>query len=208
MSYTKVLLSLGLIVAFSGCAQKVQMQNMVVKNTEHVFHSPEYETQIRVLPIVGERGTNSVENREFERALVASLKDANLFSKDGKYKLKADILELNAPAFGYNVTATMNVRYTLLDNENANIIFTRTIEKSYTTTMDDSYVADERVKLAKEGAAKENISAFLMSRELQIDTRVKKEAKLKTKVQAPKDESLIVTPSVPVTVESVNVNEF
>ena len=66
---------------------------------------------------------SQIDNDEFKKAVVASLINAGLYSKDGKYKLKIEILEIDQPSFGFDMTVTMTVKYTLLNYEDKSIVF-------------------------------------------------------------------------------------
>jgi len=87
--------------------------------------------------------------------------NAGLFSKNGQYRLKVELLKLDQPMFGLDMTVTMTVKYTLLDYKNHNIIFTKIVSKPYTATVSNAFVAITRLRMANEGAVKENIYTFL-----------------------------------------------
>lgn len=162
----KILLIVGLSVGFSGCAQKSKMENMTVKNLENTQYNSKFKSSIDILTVDGGEETNpawtsEINNEEFKKALIASLTNAGLYSKDGKYRLTAEIIYLAQPSFGFDMTVTMSVKYTLLDFSKNRIIFTRTINKPYTATVSDAFSGVERLRLANEGSAKKNIHYLL-----------------------------------------------
>ena len=88
--------SLQLLLGFSGCAQKALMQNMTVKHLDKQTLDSNYQNAISIQSTSGGTETSSIgasqiDNDEFKKAVVASLINAGLYSKDGKYKLKIEI---------------------------------------------------------------------------------------------------------------------
>lgn len=128
MKYIKIIFVIGLLLGFSGCAQKALMQNMTVKHLDKQTLDSNYQNAISIQSTSGGTETNpmmasQIDNDEFKKAVVASLINAGLYSKDGKYKLKIEILEIDQPSFGFDMTVTMTVKYTLLNYEDKSIVF-------------------------------------------------------------------------------------
>ncbi len=166
MKYIKIIFVIGLLLGFSGCAQKALMQNMTVKHLDKQTLDSNYQNAISIQSTSGGTETNpmmasQIDNDEFKKAVVASLINAGLYSKDGKYKLKIEILEIDQPSFGFDMTVTMTVKYTLLNYEDKSIVFQKTIKSPYTATVGDAFVGIKRLQLANEGSAKENIYKLL-----------------------------------------------
>ena len=166
MKYIKILFIIGFLLGFSGCAQKALMQNMTVQHLDVNTYDTSFQESISIQSTSGGRETNpalssQIDNEEFKKAVIASLINAGLYSKDGKYKLKIEIVDIDQPSFGFDMTVTMTVKYTLLNYEEKSIIFQKTIKSPYTATASDAFVGATRLTLANEGSAKENIYKLL-----------------------------------------------
>lgn len=166
MKYIKIIFIVGLLLGFSGCAQKALMQNMTVKHIDKQTLDLNYQDAISIQSTNGgtetsSMGASQISNEEFKKAVIASLINAGLYSKDGKYKLKIEIIDVDQPSFGFDMTVTMTVKYTLLNYEDKSIVFQKIIKSPYTATVSDAFVGVTRLMLANEGSAKENIYKLL-----------------------------------------------
>ena len=157
MKYIKILFIVGLLFGFSGCAQKALMSNMTVKHLDKQSYDSSYRKAISIQSLVGSK----INNDEFKKAVITSLINAGLYSKNGKYKLKIEIIDIAQPSIGFDMTVTMTVKYTLLNYEDKSIVFQKIIKSPYTATVSDAFVGMTRLILAKEGSAKENIYKLL-----------------------------------------------
>jgi hypothetical protein len=59
------------------------------------------------------------------------------------------------------MTVTAKVRYTVMAGDSPGAKFDETIETPYTAKLSDAFLGIERLRLANEGAIKENIKAFI-----------------------------------------------
>ena len=164
--HIKSILLIVTVLAFTGCAQKAQMKNMTVKHLDETIYDAKYESNIAIKTITGGTETNpamasEINDEEFKKAVIASLINAHLYSKDGDYKLKIEILEVDQPSFGFDMTVTLTVKYTLINDKEKTMVFQKTIKKPYTATTGDAFSGVKRLQMAKEGSAKENIYALL-----------------------------------------------
>jgi len=125
--------------------------------------------QIAVKEVTGGRETNpmwvsNVGSSDFERALESSLNRAGLLATSrmgSRYTLTAHILKLDQPLMGASLTVTATVQYTLVERQSQRTVFDRPISASYTAKWSDAFLGVERLKLANEGAARENISRLI-----------------------------------------------
>ncbi len=166
MIYTKIFLLFVMLLSFSSCAQKAKMENMAVQHAEHTQFNSQFENSINVLKVEGGKETNPlwiphINDEEFKKALIKSLRNHKLFSEDAAYKLNVEILKVEQPSFGLDLTVTIATKYTLIDAKEHHIIFDRIITTPYTAKLHDAFLAVYRLQLANEGAAKKNIQSFL-----------------------------------------------
>jgi hypothetical protein len=107
--------------------------------------------------------TSEVGNAEFRDALLVSLQAAQLhaFDDNGPFTLTANLLELEQPLVGFDMTVTCRTNYLVTRKADGTEIFNETIVTPYTADFSDAFIAIERLRLANEGAARANIEAFI-----------------------------------------------
>ena len=127
------------------------------------------KNSVGVKEVTGGRETNpmwtsQVSSDAFRRALEQSLENAGMFSKivaGSKYQLTADLTRLDQPMMGFDMTVTSTVRYSLIETQTRNEVYSRVIQIGYTAKMSDAFVGTQRLKLANEGAVKANIQGLI-----------------------------------------------
>ena len=156
------LLALGLLLAVGACASPARVGNMVAQPTAATFATPgsPLSKTLDVADVRGGRETNpmlasQVGTAELREALVSSLRSHGLLSDapgGARYLVAADLLRLDQPLFGLNMTVTASVNYTVTRVSDRNPIFARTIDAPYTAAVGDAFYGPDRLKLANEGA--------------------------------------------------------
>lgn len=153
-----------------GCASSAQMQNMVyhADKTVNGKFDPALHQTVAVKKVAGGESTNplwtsEIGNPEFRGALSQSLKEAGLLAEAGtaKYALSAELVKVDKPLIGLDMTVTTQVRYTLVAKDTGKPVFSEVITAPYTATFSDSALAVKRLRLANEGSARKNIGDFL-----------------------------------------------
>lgn len=107
---------------------------------------------------------SNVAGPDFERALESSLNAAGLLAKDRQaslYQVKADLVKMDQPFLGLDMTVTAYVRYELVERETGKAIYSKEVQTPFTATMGDAFLGVERLKVANEGAVKANIKQFI-----------------------------------------------
>lgn len=168
MKKFKLILVLGYTAFLFGCATGAKMESMVSTDTSSIQSSYDeaLKKEVSVTSVSGGEKTNpawtsEISNENFSGALKASLNKHGLLSDSGKYKLQATLLKVEQPLFGLDMTVTTHVKYTLTNSENNNVIYSDTITTPYTATVGDAFVAVQRLRLANEGAGRNNIEGLL-----------------------------------------------
>ena len=166
----KAVAILGLAL-LSACASPAEFQNMVV--TEGIdsaeTQNSAFKDSIVVKSVDGGEETNplwtsEISSQAFEKALIASLENALLLAKldeNAPYRLRVTLLNVDQPLFGLNLTVKTRVRYELIEKDSGKTIFDEEIPATHTATFGDSPFAIQRLRLANEGSAKNNIAAFI-----------------------------------------------
>ena len=108
-------------------------------------------------------GTSEVDNDDFQSALMDSLRNHGFLAEGSapRYILYAHLLDVRQPLVGLSMTVTAKVHYELADAVNGQPAQERTIETEFTAPYSAAFAADERTRLANEGAIRENIGEFL-----------------------------------------------
>lgn len=159
------------LAILTACASPAEFQNMVVTDAVDTttVQTTAYHQNVTVARVDGGEDTNplwtsEISSEAFEKALIKSLENAGILSelKDGApYKLRATLLEVDQPIFGLNFTVRTRVRYEVIDTQTNKAIFDQEVPAEHTATFGDSPFAIQRLRLANEGAAKNNIAAFI-----------------------------------------------
>lgn len=157
--------AIGLLLA--GCAEPARQAAMVPEQIVAASASNPYRNSVSSVTGYGGEETNpmmtsEISKDDFQEALELSLKQAGFFSETGNLSLRADILTVEQPLFGFDVEVAMTVRYNLFD-AGGRIRFDKTIRSVYKASFSEAFVGVERLRRANEGAARENISLFLKS---------------------------------------------
>lgn len=174
MLHARILVVLAALFYLSGCASGAKMGNMVYDGPMKEYDAA-LESNVGVSSVTGGEKTNpawtsEIDSSAFAGALKQSLRKQGLLSGDGRYQLKAVLLEVDQPLFGLDFKVTTHVKYVLTDHQNGDaVVLNKTITTPYTATVGDAFVAIKRLRLANEGAGKANIAGLLEElSELQI----------------------------------------
>ncbi len=160
-----VFIALALFLAWSaaGCASRAKPDAMTVLTTPLTQRS---SSDITVTVIGGKEtassGTPQISDADFAQALSDSFSKTGLFAKvsqsgPAKYALEAFLVRLEQPLFGFSFTVTLEVSYALSRSEPKEVLWKKSITTTHTATTGDAFIAVTRLRLATEGAAKNNI---------------------------------------------------
>jgi len=164
------LILISILIVLNGCATSARMGQMKaepqglveMKGATPLKHSisiKQVEGGTQTNPI----GKSQIENDAFKDALTISLLDARLLagSAEGPYVLEAKIIDVDQPSFGFSLTATTRIQYTLTRTSDGKEIFRETISAPYTAQFTDSLIGHVRLKLANEGSVRSNITRLI-----------------------------------------------
>jgi hypothetical protein len=152
----------------SGCAAPARIDQMAAYSSP-IATNPKFKSGIGVADVTGGKETNpmwtsQVSSNDFRRALEISLENSGMFSRvlaGSKYRLTADMVKLDQPAIGFDMTVSSTVRYSLIDMVSNKEVYGRVVQIGYTAKFSDSFLGAERLRLANEGAVKVNIQALI-----------------------------------------------
>lgn len=106
---------------------------------------------------------SQISNEDFTAALERSIQQSGLFSKiipagqSGDYKLDVHIVRLQQPMAGFSMTATIETNWTLARLSDKQVVWRKAVVSSYTAKTGEAFAGVKRLRLATEGAARNNI---------------------------------------------------
>lgn len=156
------------LLVLSGCAAPARIDQMATYSSP-IGANPKFKNGIGIADVTGGKETNpmwtsQVSSTDFRRALEISLENSGMFSRvlaGSKYRLTADMVKLDQPMIGIDMTVSSTVRYSLIDMVSNKEVYGRVIQIGYTAKFSDSFLGTERLRLANEGAVKVNIQALI-----------------------------------------------
>jgi hypothetical protein len=157
---------LAAIALIGGCASGSKPDAMVAQVVAPV-HKSDGDVSVAVSggKETSKMGASQISNDAFAQALRESIEKAGLFSgvaaDGGRYRLTSFIGKVDQPMFGFSLTVKMEVSYALKDTKSGSSVWTKDIKSEYTATPGQAFAAVERLRLANEGAARENIRQAL-----------------------------------------------
>lgn len=165
--HTVLLAIFGFVVLMSGCATPATYQGMIPATFETTAKHP-HSVGVNV---GGGQETNpmwksQVSDSVFSQALVESITKSQVFTrviegKGGDYLLTVTLVSMEQPSFGASFTVKMEAGWSLKNNTTGAAVWQESVRSEHTATMGDAFVGTERLRLATEGAARNNIKQGL-----------------------------------------------
>jgi len=109
-------------------------------------------------------GKTQISNAEFTKALTESIDKSRVFSRvlpsGGAYLLQVVIVSLEQPTFGGTFTVKMEAGWTLKRSDGT-VVWQEAIRSIHTVSVEEQLMGIARLRVATEGAARENIKMGL-----------------------------------------------
>jgi hypothetical protein len=110
-------------------------------------------------------GKSQISNAAFQQAIVSSIEKNKTFSRvvvgtDGDYRLAVTVVSMDQPSFGFSFTVKMEAAWSL-KKADGTIVMQESIKSEGTAGATEAFAGVERLRLANEAAARNNISAAL-----------------------------------------------
>jgi hypothetical protein len=114
----------------------------------------------------GEAATedSNIGDNELRQAVLATLLQYGLLQTDdmkARFRLDVFLVKLSHPGADFSLTVNSQIRYTLTRADTGVVLFNDMVKASYTATVGDEFVGFLRLRIAKEGSIRANITAFL-----------------------------------------------
>lgn len=159
------------VFALTGCATPARVDQMVAKKIDgsKVSTDSPLKKNMAIQGVSGGEPTNpmwlsKVNSDGFKQALESSLKSADFLGEDAakcNYFLNVRLLSLDQPLFGLDLKVTANVEYVVEEKSSGIKVLNKTVSTPFTATFSDAALAFERLKIANEGAVRENIEKLI-----------------------------------------------
>jgi hypothetical protein len=164
MKFSIILLSAFLLV---GCAPALQSGEMMPKSK--IFDqlgSSKFDNSIianKIEAKAGAGGIAPITSDAYKEALIASLRQAGLYSKQGKekYALDAYLKEVDQPIIGFNFTVKTTADYTITNVKSGKVAYKESLTLPCTVLFAEEFLAEVRLRRATACSVAENITHFL-----------------------------------------------
>lgn len=156
-------------VALAGCATPAHKENMSAVPAVAVKKLPySVRVETRGGAETGALDSSNVSNADLKAAIESSITTSGLFKSvvqgpGGDYELTVSVTQLEKPLFGGAFTVTFETGWSLVKVSDRSVALRKAIRSSYTATMSDSFVGVTRLRLAVEGAVRDNIAQGLQA---------------------------------------------
>lgn len=153
----------------AGCATPAHKENMSAVPAAAVRKLPySVRVETRGGAETGALDSSNVSNADLKAALESSISTSGLFKsvvqgKDGEYELTVTVTQLEKPLFGGAFTVTLETGWSLVKSSDRSIAMRKAIRSSHTATFSESLMAVTRLRLALEGAVRNNIAEGLQA---------------------------------------------
>lgn len=158
---------LSALAILGGCATGATVEGMTTTD----YNAPTKHAKSVSVKVGGGQqtsalGKSQISDEDFTAALVASINKSKAFStvvqgKAGDYELSVGILGMDQPSFGASFTVKMEAGWTLKNSATGAVVWQKVIKSEHTATMGDAMVGATRLRMANEGAARNNIKQGL-----------------------------------------------
>lgn len=160
-------LSLGLTTLLTGCASPATREGMIPGD----LIAAKKHSQTVSVAVTGGQETNplwksQISDTSFAEALSDAITRSKVFSavvqgKGGNYQLDVVLVSMTQPSFGASFTVSMEAGWSLRRTDSGAVVWQASVKSQHTAKVGDAFVGTERLRLATEGAAKNNIKQGL-----------------------------------------------
>jgi hypothetical protein len=159
-SASRLLLLCGCAALLGGCAASMTHENMVPPT---IATAKKHAATVSLDARGGSDEGLKISNNTLKQALAESITKSQVFSKvvegsGGRYLLTVSMSNLEQPMFGASFTVKMEAGWTLRRADTGAAVWQESIKSEHTATMGDAMVGVTRLRMATEGAARNNIA--------------------------------------------------
>lgn len=157
--------AIGIVVCWlSACGMSpAGKEGMVLQG----YDSPTKHQKTVKIEVRGGRPTDAmylpqVANETYLAALIETITASHVFSqvvqeKQSDYLLQVTLISLDQPVIGGNFTVKLEAAWRLMKSDTGEVVWRAPVQSSFTQTIGETFAAVTRIRLATEGAARNNI---------------------------------------------------
>lgn len=157
------------LVSLAACAGGARPERIAATSTQTFIAGHPLSETMAVDQVQGGSETNplwmsNISNEEFRAGLEASLRSAGLLAdtpSQAEYRVVSNVQALDRPMAGFDMNVTMSVRYTVTPVDGGAPIFDEVVTSTGVGRMNEQFLGVERLRIAIEAAARENITEFI-----------------------------------------------
>jgi hypothetical protein len=159
-------LSAGVAVATTGCATVPKPEAMIPTSSVIGTHHPQSASVVVAgSSATSSPGTSRISNDALQQAIIAAIEKNKTFSsvaKDagGDYRLAVTVVSMDQPYFGFSFTVKMEAAWSL-KGADGTVVMQESVQSEGTAGATEAFAGVERLRLATEAAARNNIAAGL-----------------------------------------------
>jgi hypothetical protein len=107
-------------------------------------------------------GSSEISNDDLRAAIEKAVTQSSLFKeivkgKSGDYELSVIVTRLTKPSIGFSFTVEMEAGWSLVKTSDKSVAMRKSVVSTYTASAGAAFAGTTRLRLAVEGAARENI---------------------------------------------------
>jgi hypothetical protein len=155
-------------VILAGCATPADKQAMTVQKPAVAGKQHPYSVSVATSggTDTGALDSSNIGNADLKAAIEASIRETKTFrevvqGKNGQYELAVNVISLSKPSLGLSFTVDLEAGWTLTRASDHQIVLRKAIKSTHTASMSDAFAGVVRMRLAVEGAARDNIAQGL-----------------------------------------------
>ena len=151
------------VVLLGGCATASNPTSMAATPVAAVTkHAESFNVNVTGGSETSSMGASKIANADFAEAVKTSIIKSGLFAStagaaQADYLLDAHIVQLDQPMFGFSFTVKLEVDWRLVHRADQKVVWEKAVMSSFTATTSDAFAGVTRLRLANEGAARNNI---------------------------------------------------
>ena len=159
--------ALALVWVMSACASPARVVNMTPADVSVTNKHPHtVSTEVIGGEETSALGMSKVSDAGFQEALATAILESGVFSNvvsigGSDYHLEVVITNLGQPFAGFDMTVTLTAHWELTKRGASKALWQDFVSKKYTARAGDAFVGVERLRMANEGAVRENIKEGL-----------------------------------------------
>ena len=164
------------IVLLAGCASAPTKEAIVIDDASVGAKHP-YSVSVSTSggSETTATGYSTISDEDLAAAIEESITNSRLFASVVKgtgadYKLNVSQISMSKPMFGFAFTIEMEMAWSLVNTKTGDVVMKESIKSTYTAGATDAFAAVTRIRIAVEGAARNNIRQGLQKiAELSLD---------------------------------------